>query len=92
MARLSGVAVGGILGDQQAGAGGGRPVFRSGRSPRTHMETGCFLLMNTGEDADGIETRTSNNPWRINWGKNRRDTRWKEASPSAARPGAVAAR
>jgi glycerol kinase len=44
---LSGVAVAGILGDQQA-ALVGQTCFRSGEAKNTYG-TGCFLLMNTGE-------------------------------------------
>jgi glycerol kinase len=43
---LSGVAVAGILGDQQA-ALVGQTCFRSGEAKNTYG-TGCFLLMNTG--------------------------------------------
>ncbi|MGZ4900834.1 MAG: glycerol kinase GlpK [Candidatus Angelobacter sp.] len=44
---LSGIAVAGILGDQQA-ALVGQTCFRSGEAKNTYG-TGCFLLMNTGE-------------------------------------------
>jgi glycerol kinase len=44
---LSGVAVAGILGDQQA-ALVGQACFKSGEAKNTYG-TGCFLLMNTGE-------------------------------------------
>ena len=44
---LSGVAIAGILGDQQA-ALVGQTCFRSGEAKNTYG-TGCFLLMNTGE-------------------------------------------
>ncbi len=44
---LKGVAVAGILGDQQA-ALVGQTCFRSGEVKNTYG-TGCFLLMNTGE-------------------------------------------
>jgi glycerol kinase len=44
---LSGVAVAGILGDQQA-ALVGQTCFLSGEAKNTYG-TGCFLLMNTGE-------------------------------------------
>src|SRR5262245_60220766 len=44
---LSGVAVAGILGDQQA-ALVGQTCFKSGEAKSTYG-TGCFLLMNTGE-------------------------------------------
>jgi glycerol kinase len=44
---LSGVALAGILGDQQA-ALVGQTCFRSGEAKNTYG-TGCFLLMNTGE-------------------------------------------
>jgi glycerol kinase len=44
---LSGVAVAGILGDQQA-ALVGQTCFRTGEAKNTYG-TGCFLLMNTGE-------------------------------------------
>ncbi|MCU1333385.1 MAG: glycerol kinase [Candidatus Angelobacter sp.] len=44
---LSGVAVAGILGDQQA-ALVGQTCFRSGEAKNTYG-TGCFLLMNTGD-------------------------------------------
>ncbi|HET8890943.1 MAG TPA: glycerol kinase GlpK [Candidatus Angelobacter sp.] len=44
---LEGVAVAGILGDQQA-ALVGQTCFRSGEAKNTYG-TGCFLLMNTGE-------------------------------------------
>jgi len=44
---LQGVAVAGILGDQQA-ALVGQTCFRSGEAKNTYG-TGCFLLMNTGE-------------------------------------------
>ncbi len=44
---LSGVAVAGILGDQQA-ALVGQTCFKSGEAKNTYG-TGCFLLMNTGE-------------------------------------------
>jgi glycerol kinase len=44
---LKGVAVAGILGDQQA-ALVGQTCFRSGEAKNTYG-TGCFLLMNTGE-------------------------------------------
>jgi glycerol kinase len=44
---LKGVAVAGILGDQQA-ALVGQTCFRSGQAKNTYG-TGCFLLMNTGE-------------------------------------------
>jgi glycerol kinase len=44
---LSGVPVAGILGDQQA-ALVGQTCFRSGEAKNTYG-TGCFLLMNTGE-------------------------------------------
>ena len=44
---LRGVAVAGILGDQQA-ALVGQTCFRSGEAKNTYG-TGCFLLMNTGE-------------------------------------------
>lgn len=46
---LKGVAVAGILGDQQA-ALVGQTCFRSGQAKNTYG-TGCFLLMNTGERA-----------------------------------------
>ncbi|HEX3093511.1 MAG TPA: glycerol kinase GlpK, partial [Candidatus Angelobacter sp.] len=45
---LKGVAVAGILGDQQA-ALVGQTCFRSGEAKNTYG-TGCFLLMNTGEN------------------------------------------
>jgi glycerol kinase len=45
--RLTGVAVAGILGDQQA-ALVGQTCFKSGEAKNTYG-TGCFLLMNTGE-------------------------------------------
>src|ERR1044071_5345458 len=45
---LKGVAVAGILGDQQA-ALVGQTCFRSGEAKNTYG-TGCFLLMNTGEE------------------------------------------
>jgi glycerol kinase len=44
---LKGVAVAGILGDQQA-ALVGQTCFRSGEAKNTYG-TGCFLVMNTGE-------------------------------------------
>ena len=44
---LKGVAIAGILGDQQA-ALVGQTCFRSGEAKNTYG-TGCFLLMNTGE-------------------------------------------
>ena len=44
---LKGIAVAGILGDQQA-ALVGQTCFRSGEAKNTYG-TGCFLLMNTGE-------------------------------------------
>lgn len=44
---LSGVAVAGILGDQQA-ALVGQTCFKTGEAKNTYG-TGCFLLMNTGE-------------------------------------------
>ena len=44
---LKGVAIGGILGDQQA-ALVGQTCFKSGEAKNTYG-TGCFLLMNTGE-------------------------------------------
>jgi glycerol kinase len=44
---LGGVAVAGILGDQQA-ALVGQTCFRSGEAKNTYG-TGCFLLMNTGD-------------------------------------------
>jgi glycerol kinase len=44
---MKGVAVAGILGDQQA-ALVGQTCFRSGQAKNTYG-TGCFLLMNTGE-------------------------------------------
>src|SRR5712671_4741177 len=44
---LRGVAIAGILGDQQA-ALVGQTCFRSGEAKNTYG-TGCFLLMNTGE-------------------------------------------
>src|SRR6478735_1245319 len=46
---LKGVAIAGILGDQQA-ALVGQTCFRSGEAKNTYG-TGCFLLMNTGERA-----------------------------------------
>lgn len=46
---LQGVPVAGILGDQQA-ALMGQTCFRSGEAKNTYG-TGCFLLMNTGEQA-----------------------------------------
>jgi glycerol kinase len=46
---LSGVPVAGILGDQQA-ALMGQTCFRPGEAKNTYG-TGCFLLMNTGEQA-----------------------------------------
>jgi glycerol kinase len=46
---LSGVPVAGILGDQQA-ALVGQTCFKSGEAKNTYG-TGCFLLMNTGEQA-----------------------------------------
>ena len=45
----TGVAIAGILGDQQA-ALVGQTCFRSGEAKNTYG-TGCFLLMNTGERA-----------------------------------------
>jgi glycerol kinase len=45
---LSGVPVAGILGDQQA-ALVGQTCFKSGEAKNTYG-TGCFLLMNTGEE------------------------------------------
>jgi glycerol kinase len=50
---LSGVPVAGILGDQQA-ALVGQTCFNSGETKNTYG-TGCFLLMNTGEQA--VESR-----------------------------------
>ena len=44
---LKGVAIAGVLGDQQA-ALVGQTCFRSGEAKNTYG-TGCFLLMNTGE-------------------------------------------
>src|SRR6478736_4723210 len=46
---LKGVAIAGILGDQQA-ALVGQTCFKSGEAKNTYG-TGCFLLMNTGERA-----------------------------------------
>jgi glycerol kinase len=46
-AALAGVAIAGILGDQQA-ALVGQACFRPGEAKNTYG-TGCFLLMNTGE-------------------------------------------
>jgi glycerol kinase len=46
-AALSGVAIAGILGDQQA-ALVGQACFRAGETKNTYG-TGCFMLMNTGE-------------------------------------------
>ena len=46
---LQGVTIGGILGDQQA-ALVGQTCFRPGEAKNTYG-TGCFLLMNTGEQA-----------------------------------------
>jgi len=46
---LPGVTIGGILGDQQA-ALVGQTCFRAGEAKNTYG-TGCFLLMNTGEQA-----------------------------------------
>jgi glycerol kinase len=46
---LKGVAIAGILGDQQA-ALVGQTCFKSGEAKNTYG-TGCFLLMNTGEQA-----------------------------------------
>jgi len=43
---VNGVAIAGILGDQQA-ALVGQTCFRSGEAKNTYG-TGCFLLMNTG--------------------------------------------
>jgi glycerol kinase len=48
-APIRGVAIGGILGDQQA-ALVGQACFRPGEAKNTYG-TGCFLLMNTGEAA-----------------------------------------
>jgi glycerol kinase len=45
---LKGVAIAGILGDQQA-ALVGQTCFRSGEAKNTYG-TGCFMLMNTGEN------------------------------------------
>jgi glycerol kinase len=45
--EISGVAVGGVLGDQQA-ALVGQACFQQGEVKNTYG-TGCFLLMNTGE-------------------------------------------
>jgi glycerol kinase len=45
---LSGVSIAGILGDQQA-ALVGQACFRPGEAKNTYG-TGCFLLMNTGEE------------------------------------------
>ena len=45
--ELRGVPIGGILGDQQA-ALFGQTCFRAGEAKNTYG-TGCFLLMNTGE-------------------------------------------
>jgi glycerol kinase len=50
---LKGVAIAGILGDQQA-ALVGQTCFKSGEAKNTYG-TGCFLLMNTGEQA--VESR-----------------------------------
>jgi glycerol kinase len=47
VAALAGVALAGILGDQQA-ALVGQACFRAGEAKNTYG-TGCFLLMNTGE-------------------------------------------
>jgi len=47
VAALAGVALAGILGDQQA-ALVGQACFRPGEAKNTYG-TGCFLLMNTGE-------------------------------------------
>jgi glycerol kinase len=47
--ELAGVPVAGILGDQQA-ALAGQACFRPGEAKNTYG-TGCFLLMNTGEQA-----------------------------------------
>ena len=46
-ARLAGVPIAGILGDQQA-ALVGQACFRPGEAKNTYG-TGCFMLMNTGE-------------------------------------------
>jgi glycerol kinase len=46
---LQGVTIAGILGDQQA-ALAGQTCFRPGEAKNTYG-TGCFLLMNTGENA-----------------------------------------
>ena len=46
---VKGVAIAGILGDQQA-ALVGQTCFKSGEAKNTYG-TGCFLLMNTGERA-----------------------------------------
>jgi glycerol kinase len=46
---VKGVAIAGILGDQQA-ALVGQTCFKSGEAKNTYG-TGCFLLMNTGESA-----------------------------------------
>ena len=47
--ELEGVPLAGMLGDQQA-ALVGQACFRRGEMKNTYG-TGCFLLMNTGEDA-----------------------------------------
>jgi glycerol kinase len=48
LAALKGVPVAGILGDQQA-ALAGQACFRPGEAKNTYG-TGCFLLMNTGDE------------------------------------------
>ncbi len=78
---LKGVAIAGILGDQQA-ALVGQTCFRSGEAKNTYG-TGCFLLMNTGakprESKHGLLTTVA-----YKLGKRAgANMRWKAASQSA---------
>ena len=62
---LDGVPIAGILGDQQA-ALVGQTCFPPGEAKNTYG-TGCFLLLNTGDDAGRRRPAGCSPRWRIGW-------------------------
>ena len=80
---LDGVPIAGILGDQQA-ALMGQACFAPGEAKNTYG-TGCFLLMNTGDDAGRRRPAAWSPPSRGSSASNGRAMRWKVRSRSPAR-------
>ncbi len=82
-APFAGVPIAGILGDQQA-ALFGQTCFAPGEAKNTYG-TGCFALMNTGEEPVPSKAGLRHHPRLPARRPEAAPTRWKARSPSPAR-------